>query len=104
MTRRRARNPRRITLDFLRAFKNDVSGIIHRWNVDGRVYLDPSEREEPSRWWRPRQRHEYPEHDPQAWACLANDADEMARSLAALARFAREQRAAVLEATAGDDR
>lgn len=96
----RQRNPRRIAVNFLRDFKRDVGRLVNRWDVTGKVYLEPSEREHPSRYFRARQDHEYPENNPQAWAQLAEDAEELARSAMALSRFARRQRADLME-TAG---
>ncbi|MFC0504142.1 hypothetical protein [Micromonospora costi] len=98
---RRERTPRRIALDVLRSVKSDVGSLIARWDVTGKVYLHPHEREDPSRWFRPRQPHEYPENDPQAWTQLAADAEEVARTAMALRRFALDQKADLLRARRG---
>lgn len=98
----RARNPRRITLDFLRAVKRDLGRLITQWDTTGKVYLEPHEREAPHQWSRPREQHEYPENDPQAWARLADDAEELARNALALARYAREERADLLARQAAE--
>jgi hypothetical protein len=58
----RKRSPRRELLDALRDLKENARQLGWRWDVTGRVYLDPGERTEASTWHRKRREDEYPEN------------------------------------------
>lgn len=64
----RQRNPRRITVGFLRAAKRDFNTLLYRWNVKGTVYLEPDEREHQSQYLRPGSRTSTPRTTPRRGA------------------------------------
>jgi hypothetical protein len=91
----RQRNSRRLLLTYLRDAKRRVGYVIHDWDANGKVYVDLADRADPSAWWRPRQPHEYPESNPDAWARVEREMDWLAQYATEIKGFAREQREAL---------
>lgn len=95
----RARNPRRIILDELRLIKRTTSDLISRWSVEGTVYVPHDGGPKFSGHFRPRERHEYPENQAEAWRNLARYARWMVDRWTQVAEVA-ERKAEALEGEA----
>lgn len=83
---------RREVLRRLRELNDAVKLLGYTWKVEGRIWVEPSERVTPDAWLRERRLDEYPENDAREWRRLASSAEEIARQATDLARYARASR------------
>lgn len=74
----RKRNGRVVLAAELRSVKKLIATMLNFWEVSGKVYVEPQDRDAQSQWWRKRRPEEYPEAKFQNWALMARNAEAMA--------------------------
>lgn len=91
MRRSKNASQRRTVLRAVRDAKSQLHRLANRWDVTGKIYVEPEDRAPGDNLWlRERAVDEYPENRAEDWATLYNQLDQVIRDLSELRETARQ--------------
>lgn len=88
MARSSRASARRAVLDHLASVKRQVAALQGWWDVTGRIYVDPADRDDPAQYMRERKADEYPEAQRPYWIATIKQIDHITAELERLRKHA----------------